>query len=178
VMHRRSYATAALLVASTIAIVSCYDFDAPIEPTPKHALDPALLGTWRCLGTDQPPDAKPANFVVTAARDRVYSIRFAEGDEKPEAYEAHASEVKGHTVLNVRDLDPGFPTKPWTFARYSFLLPNVLRVQLVDDDVLKGVEQTPTALRAALERLDGKPELYAEICICVRATVAAKEAAP
>jgi hypothetical protein len=169
---------ASALAASTIALGSCYDFDAPIDPTPKYALDPALLGTWRCLNADAKPDATPVNFVVTRARERVYSIRFEEKDAKnPELYEAHASEVKGHMLLNVRAVDPRFPTKPWTFARYSFLLPDVLRVQLVNDETLKGVEQAPASLRTALERLDGNAELYVDLCICVRTVAEPKGSA-
>jgi hypothetical protein len=170
---RRLVAGAALL-SCTVVLGSCY-FDAPIDPTPKHALDPALVGTWRCLAVDDKPDAKPVNFVVTPARDLVYSIRFDDGEGTPDIYEGHASEVKGHTVLNVRDLDPRY-TKPWAFARYTFLLPSVLRVQLVNDEALEGVEHTSPSLRAALERLDGRADLYGDYCVCVRTVAAEKPA--
>jgi hypothetical protein len=163
------FGLAALLLVGALTLGSCYDFDAPVDATPGRPLDPALLGTWRCLGVAPKADAKPANFVVTAARERVYSIRFEAEDEEPDLYEGHASEVSGHILLNIRDLDPRFPTKPWTFARSSFLLPDVLRVQLVDDDALKGVKHTPVALRAALERLDAMPALYVDFCVCLRA---------
>jgi hypothetical protein len=115
--------------------------------------------------------------VVTVARERVYSIRFQEEGGKPDLYEGYASQVKGHTVLNVRDLDPRSPTKAWTFARHSFLLPDVLRVQLANDEELKDVEHTPAALRAALERLDGSANLYVDFCVCVRAAVEPKQQA-
>jgi hypothetical protein len=164
----------AALLAGAVVLGGCFDFEAAIDPTPKHALDPALAGTWRCLPVDAKPDTQPANFVVARARDFVYSIRFEEQGQKPDVYEAHVSEVKGHNLLNVRDLHTTFPNKPWSFARYTFLLPDVLRVQLVDDEALEGVEQTPASLRAALERLDGQPGLYADFCVCVRAATASQ----
>lgn len=164
----RRLAAAVVLATSTILLGGCYDFNSPIDPTPMHALDPALLGTWRCLAVGEKPDAKPANFVVSTARDLVYSIRFEDDEGEPDIYEAHASQVKGNPLLNVRDLDPRVPTKPWNFARYTFLLPDVLRVQLVNAEALKGVERTPAALRGALEQLDSQAELYVDFCICVR----------
>jgi hypothetical protein len=165
VSHRLGRAT---LLLGALTLASCYDFDAPVDPTPGRPLDPALLGTWRCLGVAPKADAKPANFVIAAARERVYSIRFEAEDEEPDLYEAHASDLKGRILLNVRDLDPRFPTKPWSLARYSFLRPDVLHVQLVDDEALEGVDRTPVALRAALERLDTTPGLYVDFCVCLR----------
>jgi|SRR6185503_549206 len=146
-----------MLAVGALALGGCYEFASPIDVAPRLALDPALLGTWRCLPSDPTPDATPANFVVAQARDRVYSIALQEKDEEPDRYEAHASEVGGRTVLNVRDLDPRAKAKPWSFARYTLLLPDVLRVQLVSDEVLKDVERSPGSLRAALERLEARP---------------------
>ena len=107
-------------------------------------------------------------MVVTADRERMYGIRFEAEGETPDLYEAYASEIKGQVVLNVRDLDPRASPKPWTFARYSFLLPDVLRIQLVSDDELKGVEQASMALRSALEERDAKTGLYVDFCVCLR----------
>lgn len=157
------------LVASVVPLGACYDFGVPLDSAPTRAVDSKLLGTWRCLGTEPSPDAKPANIVVSAGGERIYGIRFEAEGESPDLYEAYASEIKGQIVLNVRDLDPRASTRPWTFARYSFLLPDVLRVQLVSDDELKGVEQTSLALRTALEERGARTELYIDFCVCLRA---------
>jgi hypothetical protein len=162
---------------SSLVCGGCYDFDSPIDASPSHAIDSSLLGTWRCLGDDQ-PDSQPVNFVVTSPRERAYSIIFEAPGERPSAYEAYSSKVKDGVVLNVRDLSPRFPSKPWTLARYSFLLPHVLRVQLVDDEKLKNIEQSPAALRAAIERLADQPDLYVEFCICVRVRDTSKGESP
>jgi hypothetical protein len=98
----------------------------------------------------------------------VYAITFEEEDQEPDRFEAHGSDVGNHIILNVRDLDPYSPNKPWAFARYSFLLPSVLRVEVVTEEALADVEKSPSALRDAMQRLDGNPELYSDLCVCVR----------
>jgi hypothetical protein len=90
--------------------------------------------------------------VVATVRERVYTVRFEQEDEKADVYEGHSSFVKGHKLMNVRDLDPKISNKPWVFARYSFLTPDVLRVELVNDEELKGVEQGHREIDAALLR--------------------------
>jgi hypothetical protein len=168
----------ALLAGSALVLSACFDFDAPIDREPQVPVDSRLMGTWRCLPSEPKPDAKAANFVVSPVSDRVYSISFVEEGEDPDRYEAYGSSVKGRSLLNVRDLAPRSPAKPWSFARYAFLRPDVLQVQLVNDELLKGTEHSPASLRAALERLDSNPGLYVEYCVCLRATVESKEAAP
>ena len=173
--HRRLLAiTVGFVTAVTSA---CYDSEVPLDPTPMKELDLALVGTWRCLGSPARADADPATFVVAKARDRVYSVAFIEEDRAPERYEAYSSLVAGVTLLNVHDLDPRFPTTPWTFARYSFLEPDVLHVWILDEALLKEfVAPTPAALRAEVERHIGNERLFTDYCVCLRATEAKKGA--
>ena len=136
------------------------------------SLDPALLGTWRCLPAKPEADAAPANLVVTrAAREGVYAVEFAADDEAPKPLEAYGSSIAGRTVLNVHGVGPdaGTDAEPWSYARTSFLLADVLRIELVSDDVLKDVEPTSAALRAALASMDDRPGLYVDAMVCVRA---------
>ena len=77
-----------------------------------------------------------ATIEVARKTDRVYAVTFRAPGEDPDRYEAHASSVKGAPLLNVRELDKA--NTPWVFARYSFLRPGVLEVQLVSDTLLKG----------------------------------------
>jgi hypothetical protein len=158
---------AVLSVTLTIVLPACYS-EFPIDPTPQAELDAALLGTWRCLPPDPRPDTDPANFILSTARPGVYSIRLEAKDEEPVLLEAHFSLVKGHRLLNVRDLDPKGPSKPWLFARYSFPMSHVLRVQFVQDDVFKDSAHTPAAYRRALETLTDDSPLYEEYAVCVR----------
>jgi hypothetical protein len=93
---------------------------------------------------------------------------FQQDGDEPDHLEAYASVVKGQTLLNVRILEVRFPLKPWAVARYSFLRPNVLHVQLVEDSKLKGADASPESLRRAFEKVRGQPEVYGDYCVCVR----------
>jgi hypothetical protein len=75
---------------------------------------------------------------------------------------------RDQVLLNVKDLKP-LINRPWSFVRYSLLRHNILHVELVSDTLLKQVEDSPAALRAALQRLKGNPELFVVYCVCARA---------
>jgi hypothetical protein len=164
-MRSRTGLAAVLFGAATLT--GCYDFEAPIDPAPTSPLDPGLLGTWYCLAPGQDADEKPMELAFARAdREDVYSVRFHERGSRRVPLEAHGSEVAGHTLLNV--LDPSPSRKPWTFVRYSFPMPHVLRLELVDDAKLADVEPTSWSLRHALESRDGSEGLYSDFCVCVR----------
>jgi hypothetical protein len=163
-------AGAALLAGSVVMLGGCYDFDAPLDTAPMHALDLTLLGTWRCLPFHGNTDQQPENFVFAAStREKLYSITFGEPREQQERFEAYASEIVGRPVLNVRQIEPTGQERSWRFVRYAFPLADVLHLELVSKAPLRGVDQTSRSLRAALERLNGERELYESFCICVRA---------
>jgi hypothetical protein len=130
-------------------------------------VDPALIGTWRCLPATPDSSDEAATIEVARKTDRVYAITFRAPGEDADRYEAHASSVKGTTLLNVRELEKA--NQSWVFARYAFLRPGVLEVQLVSDTLLKGVEGPASVLREALEKHQADPALYSDFCVCVRA---------
>ena len=53
----------------------------------------------------------------------------------------------------------------WWLGR---LLPNVLRLELVNDEPFEGEQASPAALRGALERRAVLPGVYEDFCVCVR----------
>ena len=143
--------------------------DFPVDIAPTVRVDAAILGTWRCLGTDEAPDAEPANFVVGQLDGFRYSIVFQEDADKAERYEAFASVVKGKTILNVKVLDAGANVKPWTLVSYSFLRrPDIVLVQMVDDKTLSDPGTSSQALRRAVEKTI-RHGLFKDWCVCVRA---------
>ena len=152
--------------------VGCF-FEKPIDGVPQVHPDAAILGSWRCLPFDAGPESNPGTFIVAARPDDHYRITFLQGDDKPEEYDAHASIVKGRPILNVRVLDPKFPLKPWTFARYTLLRPHVAEVELVDETKLEGLPPTSVALRQALEK-EGNDDLWGPYCACVRVSAKSK----
>lgn len=148
------------------ASLACFTSDVPLDATPALDVDPALLGTWRCLPSSA-DSGDVATIEVTRKTDRVYAITFRAPGENPDRYEAHASSVNGTTLLNVRELEK--TNQSWVFARYAFLRPSVLEVQLVSDTLLKGAEGPAPVLRQALEKHQANPSLYSDFCVCVRA---------
>jgi hypothetical protein len=163
---------ACLGVAAALLCPACL-FDAPLDAQATVRIDTMILGTWRCLQLDEGPEAKPATFVVNRVDDFRYSIVFQEDAEDSEQYEAFASVVKGRTILNVK-VDARANVKPWTLVTYAFLRrPDILHVQVVDDEKLSGAGGSSRTLRQATEKLihDG---LFGDWCVCVRAKVTAK----
>jgi hypothetical protein len=82
-------------VSTALTLGGC-DFAAPIDPTPTRALDPALFGTWRCLGASAAENSEPANFEVSPAADEhLYSISFGEEGKTPIATRATSRRSSG-----------------------------------------------------------------------------------
>jgi hypothetical protein len=139
----------------------------PLEPAPVKDIDARLTGVWRCLPSDEDATAEAATLTIRRATDRTYAITFEAKGDDTSRYDAYPTDVGGTTILNVKDLGSG--TTPWDYARYSFLLPNVLQVRVVQDGLLKEVERTPAAFRDAIRRHLEDPALYGDFCVCVRA---------
>jgi hypothetical protein len=156
------------------AAIGCYNSEVPLDQAPQASIDRALVGAWRCLPFEAGADAEAATVTVGRETDLVYAITLQEGQKDAERYQAHASLLKGTTLLNVKDLDPRLPAKPWNLIRYSFLLPDVLQVQVVGEKLLGGVGASPVSLRQELERLSGRRDLFQELMVCVRVSQASK----
>lgn len=162
-------------LALTLALAAaggCYESPVPLDPAPQADIDPGVVGTWRCLGSGADPGDEAVTIIVKRTRDRVYEADILEEGQEPDRYEAHASLVGGRPLMNVRDLD-ATKGKPWTFARYDLLRPDVLEIRVAADDALKGVDPTAAALRKRITSLSGDPRLFAGFCVCVRQKTAA-----
>ena len=152
------------------ALPACYEAATPLDPTPQVDLDPALMGAWRCVGSEPKADEAAFTLLVEATAPRVTRATLAEdGDPTPDVYEGHGSRVGQRTVLNMRELDEaGQPKKAWWFVRYQLARPQVLLVELADHDALKAVDPSVASLRKALART-GKDDPFRLLCVCVRA---------
>ena len=150
----------AVLAASLPACLS----PVPLDPTPQADLDPRLVGTWRCVSGEMDDDDEHLNLKIARARDRVFPIEMGEPGEESERYEAHASLVEGRTIVNVRDVDLKPTAKPWDFAEYDLLRPDLLVIRLNDFDAFEGVDLTPAALRKRIAEAGA----FTDFCVCVR----------
>jgi len=165
---RRQVPLAALLLATAVATLGCYESDFPMGP-PSTAIDPHLLGKWRCVlavgSTTQSLD-----LAVARRGDQQYDLTLDMPGEDTGHYRGHPTDVHGTTIVNLQELkagqDPG--AGRWDFVRATLLRPNVLDVEVVDDALFKGKPATAEGQRAVLDASIGRPELFADYCVCAR----------
>ena len=101
-------------------------------------------------------------LTVTSSGLRTYAITLHDREETKD-YEGYASMVKGTPLLNLHEAST---RQRWQFVTYALLQPDVLRIRLVSDRLLKGVPRT--AIRKAIEEQRGNSALYEESVVCVR----------
>jgi len=161
------------VVALAVVAAGCYESEFPLDADPLIDLNPAALGTWRCLPLDQDPHEQPVTLTVTrSSRARVYDAVWQETGDAPDRYDAYASVVRGTTLLNVRERNASGLTGKWTFLRATLVRPNVLHLQVVADAAMAGVVKSATAVRDAVERQRDTAALYTDVAVCARAKIA------
>ena len=159
----------AIVVTVAVLGAGCYESDFPLDPEPLIDLNPAVLGTWRCLPLDGDADEAPVTLTLTrSSRARVYDAVWKEDGDTPDRYETYASVLQGTTLMNVRERDERGPTGKWTFVRYTLMRPNVLQLQVVADTGMAGVAKTATAIRTAVERERNTTTFYTDVAVCAR----------
>ena len=156
---------AAALLAGACASGCLPGFEAPIDAVPSVAVDPALVGRWRCVTAD-PENDEPATLSFTAKTAQEYAISFAITGEKTSQVTAYASTVNGVPLLNV-PWSEGKSDTTWTVLRYAFLRPNVLQVQDVDSNEFEAALKT-ASLRAVLEQHLADEGATLDLFMCVR----------
>jgi len=159
-----------VLLMSCLSLPACYDFDFPLDPKPQVPVDARLVGAWRCLGTQATLDDPPGVLRIDRRSDLISRWTFespsANGAAEKGEYEVHASTVPGGALLNAVELGEKANGK-WNFVRYSFLLPDVLRIQLVNDEPFEKAKDAK-ALRSQIEKRRNDPAIYTDFLICVR----------
>jgi hypothetical protein len=166
------------MVVACLSLPACYDFDFPLDPKAQVPVDARLVGAWRCLGSQASLDDDPGVLRIARRTDLTSRWSFespsADGTTEKSEYDVHASTVPGGALLNALDLGAKANGK-WNFVRYSFLLPDVLRIQLVNDEPFARVKDAK-ALRDEVEKRRDDPAIYTDFMICVRPK-ASKDAA-
>jgi hypothetical protein len=157
---------AAGMLTAMLATWGCYVSKFPMDAQPQADADQGVVGVWRCVPHDADVTERPATITVAPAGKRVYAVTFQEDGKEASHHEAYASIVGGEKLFNTRDLSGG--KTPWVFMRYTLLRPSVLQLQALNGDVLKE-QESPSALRAAVERLQGKANAYVDFSVCARA---------
>jgi hypothetical protein len=156
-----------LLWPPTIVCAACFDFPVPLSPPQDAVVDQRLLGVWRCV-TDDPDGDKPMRLEFRRFDATQYEISAKAEGEETEAYRAHTSTIADRTFLNVREVDKIEEDGNWVYLKYDLLKDDVLDFEIVDPDQFKEKPQSSEAIRSALERDIGNPELLARLCLCLR----------
>jgi len=157
-----------LMVASGLCFSACYDFDHPLDPTPRVPVDGRLTGVWRCLAMEKDVDEPVAALTISRRTGQVAHWTFKPAtDEALVEFDVHGSTVKGGQLLNAQETKADGSGK-WSFVRYTFLLPDVLRLQVVKDEPFEKVEESATALRKEVEKRRGDPNIYDDFSVCIR----------
>ena len=158
---------AVAVLSAVFGMSGCYDFESPLDASPQLPVDPGLIGEWRCLSENQMPDEEVGIIVFVPSGERTYDITI-KGGESIGPYQAYASRVADSTMLNV-DISDSKNEKKWFYlVRYAFLLPNVLRLELVNNALFRGQDHSSAELRAAFERKADDPGMFENPCICSR----------
>jgi hypothetical protein len=160
----------ALLLAAILPLAGCFDFDAPLGP-PTTPIDARLLGSWRCIGFEAQTTDTVGTIQFAALDGTQYDIGpgpGCEGSDCMDRFRAHITKVAGMTLLNARELKDGELAAKWNFVRYTFHRPNVLQLELADDEVLKVKPETTETLRRGLERERRNPKLFQDYLVCLK----------
>ena len=168
-MKRASLRTITALLL--LAAPACYEFDFPLDVKREVKVDERLLGSWGCLSSENDADGGRLNLTITKSDATTMSFKadFVSDDDKKEGttFDVYGSTLAPGRFLNVRDTGEKADGK-WSFIRYSLLLPNVLRIELVNDEPFKDLPKNQALLRSAIQKRIGDPSVYSEYCVCVR----------
>jgi hypothetical protein len=177
-MITRHTPLALLLLATAGATLGCYESDVALGP-PANAIDARLVGRWRCASPDSSQASNQLLQLNVARRnERQYDVSLDTPGEETIRYQGHGIDVRGTTIVNLQEVKPGqdLAGARWNFVRATLLKPNVLDVQIVDDDLFKDKPRTAEAQRVVFEANVGKPELYFDYCVCVRVVTSSDRA--
>ena len=156
-----------LVVAGGLFFSACYDFDFPLDPAPRVPVDGRLVGVWRCLAMEKEVDEPVATLHISRRTEQVAHWTFEPTTGEKGEFDVHGSTVKGGQLLSAQETRED-KSGDWSFVRYTFLLPDVLRLQVVKDEPFEKVEKDAAALRKAVEKRRGDPAIYDDFSICIR----------
>lgn len=147
----------------------CYEFEKPLGPPEKGAIDRALVGNWRCQNEPkglQEKDGKQENtlhFLPFGATQYAVQVRWTEdGAPKDALYRVYSSRVGAHVLLNAQEADT--QPKDWSLLRYRIEGPT-LTLWLVDDEKVGGKGEE--GLRAVRRRV-ADDSIYEKFLVCAR----------
>jgi len=164
------------LVGLTLPLLGCpMESTEPLAPPSIELIDPALAGTWRCLGSDQ--DA-PGRVEFRHRADGSYDVTVAEEPvdvNKIDHFTAHITRVRGRSILNVqeeaKDAKEGKEAKDpdWAFLLYTIYGRNVLEL-----DTFEGGHVEPAIARRRIDEQLKSSKSQEPFLVCIRTHVSSE----
>jgi hypothetical protein len=160
------------VVISGLALVlmGCpYESSEPLTTLASSVIDARLAGTWRCLMSSE-DDVDRMTFTPFDEHQYVVAFQDAEEEGKVGLLRAYAGRLGEASFLSIQELGSSADGKPpgWTWVRYSIVDGDLLRLRIVESELLDD-KVTPAEARAIVEKHLDSPELYdGEPSVCVR----------
>jgi len=150
-----------------MALLGC-PYESAVPLGSPEALDPRLLGAWRCAGD---PGDPPASVRFLRFDERQYYVDMEGDGEEVLRVRAYPARVAGLLILNVQELKEGEADPPYSFLRYA-TEGAALRLEAMRAEPFKGAD-SPAAVAEILERRRADPGLFESLLTCTRAPPAA-----
>jgi hypothetical protein len=154
-----------MLLASSVflLVAGCYESSRPLGP-PEGALDPGLVGSWRCVPDAEPGKPKDFAHLLVVPFDRSqYYLEWRE-ESKIQRHRAYATQVKDRTLYNVVEVKSRGDTPMWRFLRATREPDSRLLLEVVDGEAVKAKDEA-AALDEIRRRIDDGA-LYSRWAVC------------
>jgi hypothetical protein len=137
-------------------------FSALALPGRPLTVDARVLGKWQCMAPDNDSIGK---LTLTSIPDGRVRAEFTDAPGDPTVFEAYAVAFEGSVLVNAELIADG-ERRQWTVARYTLYRPNLLHIESLRYDALRG---TPDSDRsAALRTLLAADRAFDDYCTCLR----------
>lgn len=134
-MRHRAHVLLLLPLAAGVSACLSDPLGAPgTVPTDVH-----LLGTWRCVVSDE-GEKKEVTLEVIRFDDSQYYVEWT-GEGKTSRYRAYSTRVRDTTLLNAEQLNGKFTPWPWTIVRAEVGKDGTLALSMVDGEALRSKDE-------------------------------------
>jgi hypothetical protein len=158
-------------MAGLLVLVCCFSggciigFKYPLGPVGKAVVDPRLLGTWECRGTDE----KPGRLTIMDYDGKQYLLYLATDGEEPSHMRAYSTPLKGHLFLNLQEVKPQPVEAEWLFFESTVSVNGRLSLRAVNPSPFEKVQENEKDIRRLLERNLDNPDFFASPMSCAKA---------
>lgn len=151
-----------LLIGLALVAVTACDYTVPLVTTPDIDIDRSGIGVWERTGDD----ARGERLLILPLGEREYMVSYPAGAGNAMYARAAFWRGAGTTLVQLDWIgtargEPPDGERTYQYAAYD-LADDVLRIRLLNPDVVDRDIDTPSRLAAAIESNRGDPDLFRE----------------